>query len=162
MSNYNPVYKKIWSGSRFNQLSFESKFVFFYLLTNERVTQTGIYTIALKHIACDTELGIQEVEDCIEELETNRLIKFFYEDNLIFIFDNFKFARNTIKNASILSKTIQGQRDLYHNEELWELFDTIHQIILEEINQALIKQQSNKSIHNSINSNHNRKNKEGV
>ena len=162
MSKYNPVYNTIWTSNKFNSLTIRAKFVFLYLLTNERVTQTGIYTIAPKHIACDTELDIHEVEDCIEELEANRLIKFWYEDNLIFIFDNFKFARNTIKNASILSKTIQGQRDLYHNEELWELFDTMHQVILEEINQALIKQQSNKSIHNSINSNHNRKNKEGV
>ena len=162
MSNYNPVYKKIWSGNRFNKLSMNSKFIFLYLLTNERVTQTGIYTIAPKHIVCDTELNIQKVKECIEELEANKLIKFWHDDNLIFILDNFKFARNTIRNASVLSKTIQGQRDLYHNEELWELFDTTHHVILEEINQSLMKQQSNKCINNNINSNHNRINKEGV
>lgn len=160
MSKYNPVYNVIWSSNRFSNLEFKSKLVFLYLLTNEKVSQTGIYNIALRHIECDTGLSSEDVANCVSELEQSDLIKYWRNDNLVFIKDNFKFARNMIKNSIILSKTIEGQRKLYINEELWEMFDKKYYVELEIINQSLIKQQSNKN--NSKHNNHNKMYKEGI
>lgn len=154
MSKYNPLYNTIWTSNKFIKLTLKEKFIFLYLLTNERITQTGIYTIAPKHIACDTEINLQEVDSILETLEANKLIKFWHEDNLIFIIDNFKFARNTIRNALILTKTIEAQKNLHKNEELWQLFEDKYHAELEVINQALMNQQSNKN--NSLHNNHNK------
>lgn len=138
MSNYNPIYHTIWKSIRFNQLSVKSKYVLLYLLSNSNVTQTGIYSIMSKQIACDVDLSIEEVEESLEELEASLIIKYWQDKNIIFIRDNFRFARNMIKNSKILDKIITSQRQLYNIPEMWEMFDSIYSVELEVINKALM------------------------
>ena len=113
-----------------------------------------------KQISCDTDLSLEDVEEALDELEAYRLIKYWHDDNLIFIIDNFKFARNMIKNRVILKKTIEGQRQLYHYSELWKMFDQLYSAELQVINASSINHQSNKNknkhnnkykTHNNIN-----------
>lgn len=50
-----------------------------------------------------------------------------------------------IKNPSILSKALNRERELIDNKEVWQLFDMEFYYELELINEALIKNQSNKN-----------------
>ena len=74
MSNYNPVYHSIWLSNKFNKLDSDGKLIFLYLLTNSKITQTGIYSIMLRQIACDTGLSIDIVKDNISKMQLICLI----------------------------------------------------------------------------------------
>ena len=153
MSNYNPIYHSIWDSKRFINLDNTTKLIFLYLLSNQRVTQTGIYKIRFEQVACDIGLKVEDVENAFDELEGNALIHYWYDEHILFIVNNFRFARNTIKNATILHKVIESQRQLFNLPELWGNFDTLYSAELEVINKVLIKHQSNNT--NDINGNAN-------
>ena len=115
-----------------------------YLLTNEKTQPSGIYSILLKHIACDCELQLSEVEKSIDKLSELGMIKYWKGENLIYIHKFFKYSNGTIKNNKILDGTLKRQRTLLNNAEAWELFDAEFEDILIAINDALMKLQTNK------------------
>lgn len=145
MGNYNPIYKSIWQSQRFTKLQPNEKLVYLNLLTNKQVSQSGIYNIMPQYIACDCGLDTKEVINILEKLDKLQMIKFYKDENLIFIHKYFKYTRGMIKNPSILSKALNRERELIDNKEVWQLFDMEFYYELELINEALIKNQSNKN-----------------
>lgn len=151
MGNYNPVYKTIWTSQKFNLLDASEKLIYLYLITNEKIKQTGVYNIMLKHIACECGLMLPDVEKSIKRMAKIRLISYWHEENLIYIPKFFRFSKGMIKNPKILAETIYRQKELLTNHSVWKLFDEEYQQEMQFINDALIKHQSNKD-NNSSNS----------
>lgn len=153
MSNYNPIYKSIWTSTKFNKLNSNEKFMFLFLLNNEKANQTGLYQILLKQIACECDLEMGIVEAGIKKMIDVGLIKYWFEDNIIYIYKLFKYTKGTIKRASILISCIQRQKELLNCPEGWKIFDNEHKESLVDINESLIKQQSNRNRSNNKNKN---------
>lgn len=72
------------------------------------------------------------------------MIKFYEDENLVFIHKYFKYSKGMIKNPKILDKTLTRERELINNPDVWQLFDMEFNQELELINEALMKYQTNK------------------
>ena len=153
MANYNPVYHSLWTSPKFEQLSPNEKLIYLYLITNERIEKSGIYSISIKHISCDCDLSKPIVEKALKTLIDKVLIKYQYNTNTIYIPNFFKFSKGMIKNEYILYKTISRQIELL-DTDLWNDFIKDYEEIIDckSINTLSIKYQS-------YNSNNNNKNK---
>lgn len=153
MGNYNPVYKNLWSSPKFEKLSPLEKLVYIYLITNEKTQQTGIYQILPKQIVCDCNIDLSEVQSALSNFEEAELIKYWPEQNLLFIYDHFKAAKGMIKNPTILLGCINAQKKLINNAAVWQLFNTEYtqelKLIQEAVNKSLMKNQTNKSNNNN-------------
>gem|GEM_PF-4061500 len=145
MSNYNPVYKTIWTSQKFEKLDSSEKLIFLYLLTNDRTIQTGIYQILLKQIACDCDLPILIVEKAFKKFIDVGLIYHWSNENIVYICNYFKFARGMIKNPNMLAKTIKRQTELLKKPEIWQIFFKDYKEIIDSINNSLMNSQTNKS-----------------
>lgn len=150
MGNYNPVYKNIWSDPKFEKLNVPEKLVYLYLITNEKTQQTGFYQIRTNQISCDCGPTIEEVKNALAHLEKIGLIKYWPEQNQIFIYNHFKIAKGMIKNPMTLTNCIKRQRELINNPEAWDLFDKSYKTELDAINEALIKNQTNKNSNQNV------------
>lgn len=153
MGNYNPVYKSLWTSQKFNLLDANEKLIFLYLLTNEKVKQTGIYNIMVKHIACECGLMLSETEKAINKMQEIRLIHYWNDENLIYICNFFRFSKGMIKNPKILAETINRQKELLANHSVWNLFDSDYAQEIQSINKALINHQTNNSSSDNSNDN---------
>jgi len=151
MGNYNPVYKTIWTSKHFTKLNSTEKLVYLNLLTNRQSTQSGIYTILPDYIACDCKISTDEALKILKKLDELHMIKFWEEENLIFIHKYFKYTKGTIKHPYNLTKTLERERELLNFPEVWELFDMEFSQELHLINEKLIKHQSNKNKNKSRN-----------
>lgn len=169
MGNYNPVYKSLWTSQKFNLLDANEKLIFLYLLTNEKVKQTGIYNIMVKHIACECGLMLPETQKAVNKMQEIGLIHYWDDENLIYIRNFFRFSKGMIRNPKILAETINRQKELLANHSVWDLFDRDYAQEIQSINKALMNLQTNNS--NSDNkhiskiisiSNHSNKNQIGV
>lgn len=122
MGNYLPVYKQIWTSTKFDKLNSNEKLIFLYFLTSPTTQNTGIFNILPKQIACDCALDIKTVHTSIENMQQIGLIKYWNNENLFYIHKMFSFTRGTIKNPKMLYKTILRQEQLIQNNEVWQLF----------------------------------------
>lgn len=144
MSNYNPVYWSVWTSQKFTQLNPTEKLVYLYLLTNEKTQPSGIYSILLKHIACDCEIELSEVEKTIDRMSHLGMIKYWKDENLIYIHKFFRYSKGMIKNPKNLNGPLKRQRELLKNVEAWKLFDAEFENEISLLNEALMKLQTNK------------------
>lgn len=138
MSNYSPVYKSIWTSQKFMKLDAVEKLIFLYLLSNERAQKTGVYVILPKQISCDCDIEVAEVKKALKKFHHLQLINYWEEDNLILIHRYFKYTKGTIKNRTILQKTIARQKELLNHKEAWDLFDMEYSNELAIINDLLM------------------------
>ena len=122
MGNYLPIYKQIWTSTKFNKLNPTEKAIFLYLLTSPTTHTTGIFPMLLKEIACYIDIDIQTVKTSIEKMEKIGLLVYKEEKNLFYICKMFKFTQGTIKNPKTLYKAILRQEQLIQDHEIWQLF----------------------------------------
>lgn len=149
MGNYNPVYKNLWCSPKFEKLSPNEKLIYLYLITNEKTQQTGVYQILPKQISCDCDLDLGDVKNALSNFEEAKLIKYWPEQNLLFIYDHFKAAKGMIKNPTTLLGCINAQKKIINNVAVWQLFGNEYEYELKQIqdavNKSLMKHQINKS-----------------
>ncbi len=85
MSQYRPIYKKIWKDPSFSKLPLDAKLVFIYLCTNDLTTESGIYPISLHTIAFETGAEVSRVGEIMHTLPN-----IFYDpDNEVVFVKNF-------------------------------------------------------------------------
>lgn len=133
MANYFPVYKQIWTSTKFDKLNAAEKLIFLYLLTSPTTQNTGIFKILPKQIACDCALDIKTVVASIDNMSKVGVIEYWEEEKLFYIYNMFKFTRGTIKNPKTLYKTILRQEQLIGNHEAWQLFKEENSSFYEEV-----------------------------
>jgi hypothetical protein len=69
------VHTKVWKDSWYSNLSTEAKFVWLYLITNDRINIAGVYELTKRELEFDT--GVELTEDLKKELFPKAM---FYED----------------------------------------------------------------------------------
>lgn len=74
MAIFRKVHVSFWKDEYVEGLGKEGKFLFLYLLTNDRATQCGIYEITLKQMSFDTGFTIPELLLLLEQFEKDRKI----------------------------------------------------------------------------------------
>jgi hypothetical protein len=70
------VHTRFWQDEFVNTLTPKEKLLFIYLLTNDRVSLTGMYELPDKYIKADLELTDKELEVAKEKLQKNNKILF--------------------------------------------------------------------------------------
>ena len=66
MARYRPIATQIWKDPDFQAYSPDQKLIFFYLISNEATTESGIYPVTPKTIANETDLKIGDVNKAFE------------------------------------------------------------------------------------------------
>lgn len=133
MGNYLPIYKQIWTSCKFDNLNVNEKLVFIYLLTSPLSSNIGIFNIRLKQISCDCDIDIKLVEKSIKKMQEIKLLEYWENENLFYIYNMFKFTRGTIKSSKILYKQVLRQKQLIQNSEAWQLFEEQYTSFSEEL-----------------------------
>lgn len=147
MGNYLPIYKQLWTSTKFNKINAYEKLIFMYLLTSPSTHNTGIFNILLKQIACDCDVEMDIVKAAMKTMQNIGLVRYLESENLIYIFNMFKFTRGTIKNPKTLYKTTLRQEQIIKNQEVWQLFKEENIEFYEEVKE--FEEQQAKSIDDS-------------
>ena len=91
MGNYLPIYKQIWSSTKFNKLNVNEKLIYMYLLSSPTSHNTGIFNMLLKEIACFVDIDIKTVKTAIEKMQEIGLLIYKEDKNLFYIFKMFTY-----------------------------------------------------------------------
>ena len=139
MAKYRPVYTKIWKDKDFLNAGKDSKLLFLYFITNESITNSGIYEIPLKTIAMET--GIPS--PTVRELLTNGSIKnieYDMENEIAFVMNSRKYCSGG--NPAQVEKGILSEFKQTSKTFLWNSFLEINpqfKTKLSTVGQPLVK-----------------------
>lgn len=100
MGAYRKIMVDIWQDPFFVELSVSDKLFFFYLLTNAKSTQHGIFEISMKIMAFDTKLSPKVLKSQIEKFAQWGKIAFDPVTNEIMVLNWMKY--NNPDNPSVL------------------------------------------------------------
>ncbi|WP_213996428.1 hypothetical protein [Tepidanaerobacter syntrophicus] len=93
MATYRQIHTKIWSSPDFQELSSDAKLVFIYTFSNQHRTESGIYKITVKTISNETDISPEDVKIAVDELCSKNLIRFDYDNNLIWVINALKYQK---------------------------------------------------------------------
>ena len=119
MSKYRPVYTKIWKDRDFLKASKDSKLLFIYLITNESITNSGIYEIPIKTITNETGLTRSTVEQLLVKGSMKNVI-YDLKNEIVFITNTRKYCRGG--NPKQVEKGIINEMRQTSKTFLWNLF----------------------------------------
>jgi hypothetical protein len=142
MSNYKPLYSKIWSDDDFGEYFPEEKLLYIYLLTNSHVEKSGIYKINIRQMAFETGIASTDIKTFLLSFVKQNKIKYDFENKIIFIPNLFKFNKGTVKNPNVLVKTMRTNYN-FTKCSFWKDFFKIYQdddvvkYLLESINKKI-------------------------
>lgn len=135
MPKYRPVYTKIWKDRDFLKAGKDAKLLFLYFITNESITNSGIYEIPIKTISVETGIPCSTVE----QLLGNRSIKnieYDLENEIVFVANARKYCsggnpaqveKGIISEFKQNSKTFLWNLFLELNPQFKEIFSTVGQ-----------------------------------
>ncbi len=83
------IHTRFWQDEFVSELSHKEKLLFMYLLTNDRVSLTGIYELPEKYIKADLELTNKEIEIAKEKFVNEG--KFYFYKSWIKILNHDRF-----------------------------------------------------------------------
>jgi len=153
MANYRPVFVNLWAlDDKFQDYSVEGKLLFLYLITNDHVSEAGIYKITPKTISNETDIPRQRVVELLTKELTNN-VTFDEENCVVFVHKFLRF--NGSGNPANLQKSISNTRKLIKTT-LWEHFDKCYARDLKPIK----NDSETYSANSNSNTNSNTKNKE--
>jgi len=120
VATYRPVYVNLWAlDDKFQDYSVEGKLLFLYLITNDHVSEAGIYKITPKTIANETDIPRQRVVELLQK-ELGNNVSFDQKGNVVFVHKFLKF--NGSGSPDLIQKSISKTRKLIETT-LWEHFD---------------------------------------
>ena len=74
-----------WSDNKIEKLDPNGKYIFLYLLTNDKTTFSGCYEFSITKLSYDTQLSISDLNEALKKLVENRLIEIDESTNEILI-----------------------------------------------------------------------------
>ncbi len=118
MAKYRAVYTKIWKDPDYQEYNAEAKLLFLYLITNDSVTESGIYPLTVK--TASHEIGLSIIK--VAKLLKNGLKNVIYdiENRLVFVV-NFK-NYNRGGKPQLVERSIANDFEAYHKSFLWSDF----------------------------------------
>lgn len=91
---YRSIQTNYWRDSWIIELSSEHKYFYLYLLTNNNLTQCGVYEISLKQMECETNLDKERLLELLAFFESNKKIKYNHNTSEICIINFSKYNYN--------------------------------------------------------------------
>lgn len=76
---------EFWSDNKIEKLDPYGKYIFLYLLTNDKTTFSGCYEFSITKISFDTQLSISDSNEALKKLVENKLIDIDESTNEILI-----------------------------------------------------------------------------
>jgi len=101
MANYRSVKTSIWEEPWFERLDPNTKFTYLYLITNSKISQSGLIKITIKKISYEIGLEIEVIDKSLVEL--TRLSKIAYTNDYIWLKN---FTKNNAHNEKFLKPAI--------------------------------------------------------
>lgn len=101
MATFRSIQTSFWTDSWVVQLTPEQKYFYIYLLTNNRVSQCGIYEISLGQIAFETGYNKDTIEKLLKIFETKKKIIFSIQTSEICIINFSKYNFNSSPKVRI-------------------------------------------------------------
>ena len=74
-----------WSDNKIEKLDLYGKYIFLYLLTNDKTTFSGCYEFSITKLSFDTQLSISDTNEALKKLVENKLIDIDESTNEILI-----------------------------------------------------------------------------
>ncbi len=102
---YRILTEQFWTDVKIEEMSFEEKAFYAYLITNPYTNSCGCYEVTPRQIAAQTSLTVAAVKKLIEALQDKYRVIHYYEDTCEMLI--FKFGRH---NWSESPKLLQGAR----------------------------------------------------
>lgn len=119
MPGYRPIFKHIWKDPDFQELSPDDKLIFFYICTNDSITESGIYPLTPRTVANETGLSFDKVKAVFENgLYKN--IEYDKEHRIIYVKNIRKY--NTGGKPDLIRSSITKDLRNCPNTPLWENF----------------------------------------
>lgn len=100
---YRILTEQFWTDVKVEEMSFEEKAMFAYLITNPYTNGCGCYEVTLRQIAAQTSLTVQKVQALIKALQDKYKVIRYYDDTCEMLV--FKFGRHNWSNSP---KLLQG------------------------------------------------------
>jgi len=136
MARYRPVYVQIWDDPIFRSYSADGKVLFFYMITNERCSESGIYKLPIHRAAYDTGIPEQEVSSIItDELQGNLEtldgnVFYDWDTDIVFVKNFYKY--NGRGSPIKLQKSLQSDYNVF-DTILWDAFSRVYQSLSKDI-----------------------------
>lgn len=103
---YRILTEQFWTDVKVEEMSFDEKAMFAYLITNPYTNGCGCYEVTLRQIASQTSLPVSKVKALIEALQDKYRVVHYYEDTCEMLI--YKFGRH---NWSDSPKLLQGAQN---------------------------------------------------
>jgi hypothetical protein len=118
MATYRQIHVKIWASPDFQKLSPNGKFIFIYLFSNSHRSESGVYRITPKTISNETDIPVAEVEKALQEIMDINLIKYDFEQNIIWVINAVKYQKLSPNEVRGIYKNIFSINHEYCKELL--------------------------------------------
>lgn len=103
---YRILTEQFWTDVKVEEMSFDEKTMFAYLITNPYTNGCGCYEVTLRQIAAQTSLQVPKVKALIAALQDKYRVIHYYEDTCEMLI--YKFGRH---NWSDSPKLLQGAQN---------------------------------------------------
>ncbi len=118
MATYRQIHVKIWASPDFQKLSPNGKFIFIYLFSNSHRSESGVYRITPKTISNETDIPVAEVEKALQEIMDINLIKYDFEQNIVWVINAVKYQKLSPNEVRGIYKNIFSINHEYCKELL--------------------------------------------
>ena len=121
MARYRPVYVGIWDDEdEFLEYSDAQKVLFFYLITNDNCTVSGISKISYRKVSAVLGWSIEKLKKTLCKLEPN--VYWDADTNMVFVKNFLKYNGLKHGNPNFTKPSIDRESDLYCTS-LWHWFN---------------------------------------
>lgn len=119
MAIYRQVHTTIWKDDWIGELSLTEKALWFYLLTNDRTTQCGIYDFSWRYATFETGISQSNIQTTIEKFQSDGKVAFNPKNNEIMIVNWLKYnSARSPKVAPVIDKELKEVKTLEFESEV--------------------------------------------
>lgn len=120
MARYRPVFIQIWDDEDvFLTWNRDQKLLFFYLITNRRCSESGIYKLMLSEVENATGITTAELDQILPTLEPN--VYYDAPGHIVFVKNFYKYNGAKYGNPALIVKSIQNDNEACPTA-LWHSF----------------------------------------
>lgn len=148
MAKYRPVHTSFWDDPKVvDEFTSEDKYLFLYILTNQKANQIGCYELSISQIMRDTRLSKAKILKIFQKFEKElQIIVYDNETKEIFVRNWYKY--NWL-DSSLTRKCIEKEFGMIKSSVLKELLSPLYGAYMEK--QAPTKKEKEKEKENKKN-----------
>lgn len=119
MAKQSPIQFSIWDDPDFEEFKPYDKLIFLHLITNKRLTKSGIFLYTFKAISDKTGIEKSEVKEIIQG-SLKKSVEFDEKYSLIWVKNRLKY--NIVGNPKVILRTILKDYHATKRSNLWEQY----------------------------------------